>query len=84
MKNIAEWIVEERNKNNPYALDTFTDFTAKAVKRYNTFNKRCDMFSEVYNIEINEAQRERLHKWLCSYVASTNYQDMINQLITMM
>lgn len=32
MKNIAEWIIEEKNKNNPYALDDFTDMTAKAVK----------------------------------------------------
>ena len=84
MKNIATWIIEEKNKNNPYALDTFSDFTAKAIKRSQTFNKRCDMFTEVYGVEINEAQRERLHKWLCGYTVATSYQDMVAQLIAMM
>ena len=28
MMNIATWIITEKNKNNPYALDTFSDFTA--------------------------------------------------------
>ena len=84
MKNIAAWIVEEKNKNNPYALDTFSDFTAKAIKKAATFNKRCDMFTEIYGVEINEAQRERLHKWLCGYTVATSYQDMVAQLIAMM
>lgn len=84
MKNIATWIVEEKNKNNPYALDTFSDFTAKAVKKAATFNKRCDMFTEIYNVEVNAAQRERLHKWLCGYTVATSYKDMVQQLIALM
>lgn len=80
MMNIATWIITEKNKNNPYALDTFSDFTAKAIKKYPTFSKRCDMFAEVYGVEANEEQRILLHKWLCGYVVATNYTDMVNKL----
>ena len=80
MMNIATWIVTEKNKNNPFALDTFTDFTAKAIKQYKTFSKRCDMFAEVYGVKVNEAQRERLHKWLCGYTTGVSYADMIKTL----
>lgn len=81
--NIAEWIIEQKNKNNPYALDDFSDFTAKAIKKFKTFSKRCDRFSEIYGVEINERQKEYLHKWLCGYVVITSYQDMVQQLIVM-
>ena len=84
MKNIAVWILEEQNKNNPYALDAFGDFTAKAVKKAATFNRRCDMFTEVYKVEVNAMQRECLHKWLCGYTVATSYKDMIQQLIALM
>lgn len=84
MKNIAEWIIEEKNKNNPYALDDFTDMTAKAVKKFATFSKRCDCFTKIYRVEINPAQREALHKWLCGYVIATSYQDMIKKLVELM
>lgn len=80
MQNIAMWIITEKNKNNPYALDTFSDFTAKAIKQYKTFCKRCDMFAEVYGVEVNEAQRERLHKWLCGWSTGVDYARMIEIL----
>lgn len=84
MKNIAVWIIEEKNKNNPYALDTFSDMTAKAVKKFATFSKRCDRFAEIYQVEINPAQREALHKWMCGYTIATSYKDMIKKLIELM
>lgn len=80
MQNIAIWIIAEKNRNNPYALDTFSDFTAKAIKRYPTFSRRCDMFAEVYGVEANEAQREYLHKWLCGRGTGVDYARMIEIL----
>lgn len=84
MMNIAEWIVVEKNKNNPYAFDTFTDFTSKGVRLFPTFCKRCDMFAEIYGVVVNEEQRVRLHRWLCGYCTDLTYQRMIERLIELM
>lgn len=83
MLNIAEWLQEEQNKNNPYAIDTFMDFTANGVKRFPTFCKRCDMFSEVYNVNVTDIQRQFLHTWLCGNVGKVNHHELINKLASL-
>ena len=83
MLNIAEWLMEEQNKNNPYAIDTFMDFTANGVKLYPTFCKRCNMFTEIHNVAITEEQRKFLHAWLCRKIAKVNHHDLINKLASL-